>query len=73
MVDYELLAIVEEIRQCDLAVGSVETVLLFDFDVWELAKLFCKSIASFGVLFLFLKKDFPGSHPFITGGTLHRL
>jgi hypothetical protein len=71
VVDYELLAAPKEIGQCELAVGTVESVILFDFDVRELAELFSEGVARFDVFFLFLEKDFAGGDPFVMCNTLY--
>lgn len=73
MVDYELLAAFKEIGQCELAVGTAERVILFDFDMRELAELFSEGVAGFDVFFLFLEKDFASSDPLVMCNTLYSI
>jgi hypothetical protein len=70
VVDYELLAAFEEVREAKRSVGALEAIFLVDFNVRELAAFFGESFACFGVFFFFFEEELAGCDPFFACSTL---
>jgi hypothetical protein len=71
MIDDKLFAAIEQVKQSDWAIGSLEGIRLSDLNHGELTALCCERVAGTSGSFLFEKKLLASCEPFCRGNDLH--